>query len=244
MSPKEFETAYPAPARSTVQRRAGEITLAVPMREIQLSGGEPPLRVLRHQRPAGRRRAAGVATVPCRLALCPRRRRTRRALLPEHVRRTSPLPSAALARAADPARHPAGDAASLCAQGRRHARDGVHRAARRARRRVRAERSGAGPRDHSRQHQSSRARADDHRPQFPGEDQRQHRQLRGQLVDRGGSGEAAMGDAVGRRHRDGPVDRQAHPRDTRVDSFATRPCRSARCRSIRRSRKSAAGPRI
>ena len=33
----------------------------------------------------------------------------------------------------------------------------------------------------------------------------------------GGSREAALGDAVGRRHGDGPVDRQEHPRDARVD---------------------------
>ena len=37
----------------------------------------------------------------------------------------------------------------------------------------------ARPRHHPRQHQPPRARADDHRPQLPGEDQRQHRQLRG-----------------------------------------------------------------
>ena len=45
--------------------------------------------------------------------------------------------------------------------------------------RVRARRSRARPRDHSRQHQPSGNRADDHRPQLPGEDQRQHRQLGG-----------------------------------------------------------------
>ncbi len=45
--------------------------------------------------------------------------------------------------------------------------------------RVRARRSGARPSDHPGQHQSSGNRADDHRPQLPGEDQRQHRQLRG-----------------------------------------------------------------
>ena len=44
---------------------------------------------------------------------------------------------------------------------------------------VRARRSGPRPRDHPGQHQSPRDRADDHRPQFPGEDQRQHRQLGG-----------------------------------------------------------------
>jgi phosphomethylpyrimidine synthase len=51
--------------------------------------------------------------------------------------------------------------------------------------------------DHSCQHQSPRARADDHRPQLPGEDQRQHRQLRGALVDRGRSREAPVGDLWG-----------------------------------------------
>ena len=67
------------------------------------------------------------------------------------------------------------------------------------------------------QHQSPRARADDHRPELRGEDQRQHRQLRRQLVDRRGSREAALGDAVGRRHGDGSLDRPGHPRDARVD---------------------------
>ena len=37
----------------------------------------------------------------------------------------------------------------------------------------------AGPRDHPGQRQPPRVRADDHRPALPGEDQRQHRQLRG-----------------------------------------------------------------
>ena len=41
-----------------------------------------------------------------------------------------------------------------------------------------ARRSGPRPRHHSRQHQPSGTRAHDHRPQFPGQDQRQHRQLR------------------------------------------------------------------
>ena len=82
---------------------------------------------------------------------------------------------------------------------------------------VRARRSRARPRDHSRQHQPPRNRADDHRPQLPGEDQRQHRQLRRLLVDRGGSRENDLGDPLGRRHGDGPVDRQEHPRDARVD---------------------------
>ncbi len=43
--------------------------------------------------------------------------------------------------------------------------------------RVRARRSRPRPRDHPGQHQPPGTRADDHRPQLPGEDQRQHRQL-------------------------------------------------------------------
>ena len=135
-------------------------------------------------------------------------------------------------------------AAPLRAQGHHHAGDGVHRRARRVRRRVRALGSRARPRDHPGQHQSSRARADDHRPQFPGEDQRQHRQLRGQLVDRRGSREAALGDPLGLRHGDGSLDRQGHPRDARMDSAEFAGADRHGARFIRRSRKSAAVPKI
>ena len=83
--------------------------------------------------------------------------------------------------------------------------------------RVRARRGRARPRDHPGQHQPPGIRADDHRPQLPGEDQRQHRQLRGVLVDRRGSREDDVGDPLGRRHGDGPLHRQEHPRDARVD---------------------------
>ena len=82
---------------------------------------------------------------------------------------------------------------------------------------VRARRGRARPRDHPEQHQSPGIRADDHRPQLPGEDQREHRQLGRHLVDRRGGREDDVGDALGRRHGDGPVDRQEHPRDARVD---------------------------
>ena len=37
------------------------------------------------------------------------------------------------------------------------------------------------------------------------------------LLDRGGGREAGLGDPLGRRHGDGPLDRQEHPRDARVD---------------------------
>ena len=36
-------------------------------------------------------------------------------------------------------------------------------------------------------------------------------------IDRRGGREDALGDALGRRHRHGPLDRQGHPRDPRVD---------------------------
>ena len=45
------------------------------------------------------------------------------------------------------------------------------------------------------------SRADDHRPQLPGEDQRQHRQLGRVVVDRRGSREDDVGDPLGRATR-------------------------------------------
>ena len=110
-------------------------------------------------------------------------------------------------------------------------------------RRARARRGRARARDHPGQHQPPRARADDHRPQVPREDQRQHRQLGGRLLDRGGGREDALGDALGRRHRDGPLDRARTSTRPASGSCATRRCRSGRCRSTRRSRRSAARPR-
>ncbi len=62
------------------------------------------------------------------------------------------------------------------AQGRRELR---RQRARLHHARVRARRDRARPRHHPVQHQPRRARADDHRPQLPREDQRQHRQQRG-----------------------------------------------------------------
>ena len=53
------------------------------------------------------------------------------------------------------------------------------------------------------QHQSSGKRADDHRPQLSGQDQRQYRQLGGGVVHRRGSREDDLGDSLGRRHGDG-----------------------------------------
>ena len=55
------------------------------------------------------------------------------------------------------------------------------------------------------------------RQAVPDQDQRQHRQLGRDLVDRRGGREAHLGGEVGRRHGDGPLDRQADPRDARGD---------------------------
>ena len=82
---------------------------------------------------------------------------------------------------------------------------------------VRAQRDRARPRHHPGQHQPHRAGADDHRPQFPGEDQRQHRQLGGLLLDGGRGREDGVGDPLGRRHGHGPLDRPQHPRHARMD---------------------------
>ena len=82
---------------------------------------------------------------------------------------------------------------------------------------VRARRDRPRPRHHPGQHQPRRAGADDHRPQLPGEDQRQHRQLRRHLLRRGGGGEDGVGDPLGRRHRHGPLHRPQHPQHPRVD---------------------------
>ena len=133
-------------------------------------------------------------------------------------------------------RHPA----ALRAEGHRHPGDGVRGAAREPRGRagrrgsapravvrgeppaddhagVRARRGGARPGHHPGQRQPPGARADDHRPELPGEDQRQHRQLGGHLLHRGGGGEAGVVHPLGRGHGDGPVHRAEHPRDARVD---------------------------
>ena len=105
---------------------------------------------------------------------------------------------------------------------------------------IRAFGSGARPRDHSGQHQPRRTRADDHRPQFPDQDQRQYRQFGGDVVGRGGSREDGVGAALGRRHGDGPLHGAQHPQHARMDHPQRALSRSAPCRSIRRWRRSTA----
>ena len=98
-------------------------------------------------------------------------------------------------------------------------------------------RSRGGPRHHPGEYQSSRIRADDHRPKFPREDQCQHRQQRRRLQHRGGSREDALVHKMGRRHRDGSLHRERTSTPPANGFCATRPCPSAPCRSIRRSKR-------
>ena len=99
-----------------------------------------------------------------------------------------------------------------------------------------------GPRGHPREQAPPRARADGHRAPLPLQDQREHRQLRGRELDRGGGREAPLVGPVRRRHRDGPLHRRRHRRDARGDHRATAPCPSAPCRStecLERGRRAA-----
>ena len=109
--------------------------------------------------------------------------------------------------------------------------------------RVRARRSRPRPRHHPEQHQPPGKRTDDHRPQLPGEDQRQHRQLGPVLVDRGRGRKNGLGHPLGLRHHHGPVHRQEHPRNARVDHPQLAGARSAPCPSTRRWKRSTARPR-
>ena len=99
------------------------------------------------------------------------------------------------------------------------------------------------PGDPPGQHQPSRERADDHRPQLPREGQRQHWQIGRPFLDRRRSGKAAMVYPLGRRHGDGPLHRREHPRHAASGSCGTRPCRSAPCRFTRPWKRSTARPR-
>ena len=158
----------------------------------------------------------------------------------KHLARAFPHYTAAAARA----RRQAGDATRIGARRHHHQGDDLRRRAREprpqgaarargsgARRRrelrrrgaavrdagIRARRGRARPRHHPLQHQPRRARADDHRPQLPHQDQRQYRQLGGHLLGRGGGREDGVGDPLGRRHGDGPLHRPQHPQHARMD---------------------------
>ena len=193
----EFADAFPQSRKIYVEGSRG---IRVPMREITLSGGEPAAARLRRERTSGDRSATGPGGAAPRLGARSRCRRI--------------------------GRHPRGGRCSH-AIGRACAavepsRSCTTRAEARSRRRWSSSRFAKGFEPEFVRSEVARGRAiipaNINHPelepmiigrQFRGEDQRQHRQLRRQLVDRRGSGEAAMGDAVGRRHRDGSVDRQA-----------------------------------
>ena len=102
----------------------------------------------------------------------------------------------------------------------------------------------ARPRDHSGQHQSPRTRADDHRPQLPGEDQRQHRQLGGRLRRSTRKSTSCGGRRCGAPTRSWTCPPAGTSTRRASGSSATPPCRSAPSRSTRRSRRSAGDPRI
>ena len=112
------------------------------------------------------------------------------------------------------------------------------RSARACRAELVRERGRARPRDHPGQHQPPRVRADDHRPQLPREDQRQHRQLGRRLLDRGGGREDDAGRRAGAPTRSWTSRPAATSTRRASGSCATRRCRSAPCRSTRRSRRS------
>ena len=167
-----FEHAFPGSRKAHVEGPRG---IRVPMREIVLSGGEPPLRVYDTSGPQGVDVRQGLPALRLPWILERDVQRGRAARLDRTHSRIAPAPGLSRQRTGHPA--------PLRPPRRDHPGDGVRRAPRGDAGRVRAQRSGARPRHHPRQHQPPRARADDHRPRLPREDQRQHRQLGGdQLV--------------------------------------------------------------
>ena len=103
--------------------------------------------------------------------------------------------------------------------------------------RIRPLRSRPRPRHHPGQHQPSRARADDHRPQFPRQNQRQHRQQRRRLLASRKKSRKCVGPPNGAptpSWTSAPAKTSTPPAN---GSSATRPCPSAPSPSTRRSRK-------
>ena len=188
------------------------------MREISLSGGEPALRVYDTSGPPGcdvREGSPPVARALDRLAGRARDRpcrngRPRQEGRPPRASRQGCTAPPAAATAPSPrcttrgaAKSPPRWNSSRSVRGWTRASSGT--------------RSHAGPCDHPRQHQPPRARAHDHRARLQGEDQRQHRELGGHIVHRRRGRQAPLGDAMGRGHGHGSVDREEHPRHARVD---------------------------
>ena len=108
--------------------------------------------------------------------------------------------------------------------------------------RVRARRARARPRDPPREHQPPRDRADDHRPQLPREDQREHRQLAPCRRRSARRSTSCAGRSSGAPTRSWTC-RPARTSTRRASgSSATRRCPSARCRSTSASRRSSGDP--
>ena len=229
----DYGDAYPSSKKVYVE----EGRVRVPMREVTLSDGEPAVRLYDTSGPARRRSPSGTSRGPAGVD-----RRAWRRRAGARCGRGSRV-GARGAPPTRPARAGGGHPAPLRAAGRGHRGDGVHRGPGGARPRVRALRGRPRARHHPGQHQPPRAGADDYRTALPREDQREHRQLRRQLVDRGGGREAAVGHPLGRGH--GRWTCRPGTTSTRLASgfSGTRRCRSARSRSTRRSRRSAVGPR-
>ncbi len=150
-------------------------------------------------RPSGVRRQAGPARHPVRIR--PRRHHHRGDALRRAPREPRPPEGAGRRRRTSRRR-----------RGFRRRNPRIHHA------RIRPLRDRARPCHHPRQHQPSGTRAGHHRPQLPGEDQRQYRQLRRHVRRGGRSGKTGVGDPLGFRHGDGPVDRPQHPQHPRLDS--------------------------
>ena len=112
--------------------------------------------------------------------------------------------------------------------------------------RIRPRRGRPRPRDHPQQHQPPRIRADGDRPQLPGQDQRQYRQLRGRIRRRGRSRQDGLVDPLGRRHGHGPLHRPQHPRHPRMDhpQFARPDRHRADLSGAGKSRRRRRGPHL
>ena len=235
MTASSFSDAFPNSRKVTIEGPRG---IRVPVREIALSGGEPPLRVYDTSGPQGVDVRQGLPTprLPWIVERDVERLPRATVVTPAQAGVHAVTPAQAGVHAVTPAE--AGVQTDLIPAS-------LHRPVYRGRGPVTqlhyarrgevtpemefvALREGMAPEfvrsEVARgraiipgQHQPPRTRADDHRPQLRGEDQRQHRQLRRPSVDRGRGREAPLGHALGRRHRDGSLDRQEHPRDPRVD---------------------------
>ena len=165
-----YRKAFPGSAKVYVDGRFG---VRVPMREIALVGGEPPLRVYDPSGPQGSESDAGL---PALRATWIMERDVERVsepdsseggLIPRSLRRQVYRGRGAVTQLHYARRGEITPEMEFVAL-----REGLPAEFVRQRGR-------AGPGHHPRQHQPSRARADGHRPQLPREDQRQHRELGG-----------------------------------------------------------------